>query len=351
MADLPAPQLAPTHAAALRTLAPGIALSAAVAASAVMVAPLIAPLASVPAMVIALVIGIVANPVAQRGVFVEGIAFCVRTLLRWAIALLGLRIALSDIAALGISTAAIVVVSMAVTVLTGIGLARAFGQKDAYGALAGVGTAVCGASATLATATMLPHYEGKQADVAFVIVAVNALSTVAMILYPPLCIALGLDSQSTGVMLGATIHDMAQVVGAGYPVSNAVGDNAVIVKLFRVSLLLPVVLAVGLFFSRPVTVSDAARVPFPAFALGFVALCLVNSMAPWAPGFASVYAPMKTWLLEASTWGLLIAIGALGLGTSFSAIGMMGWRHIATIAGTTVVILLPVYVGVVLVAF
>src|SRR5437667_6445953 len=129
MADLPARQLAPTHAAALRTLAPGIALSAAVAASAVMIAPLIAPLASVPAMVIALVIGIVANPVAQRGVFVEGIAFCVRTLLRWAIALLGLRIALSDIAALGISTAAIVVVSMAVTVLTGIGLARAFGQK------------------------------------------------------------------------------------------------------------------------------------------------------------------------------------------------------------------------------
>ena len=102
---------------------------------------------------------------------------------------------------------------------------------------------MCGASATLATSTVLPNYKGKEADVVFVVVAVNALSTVAMVLYPPLCTWLGFDAHTTGVMLGGTIHDVAQVVGAGYAVSEPVGNTAVIVKLFRVFLLLPVVLA------------------------------------------------------------------------------------------------------------
>jgi uncharacterized integral membrane protein (TIGR00698 family) len=320
-------------------------LSAAVAAGAMALASLMAPIVAAPAMVIALIVGIAANPLAQRGTFAPGIAFCIRTLLRWAVALLGLRIALSDIVVLGFPPGVLVVISMAVTIVAGVVLARAFGQTEYYGALAGVGTAVCGASATLATATMLPPYPGKEADVVFVIVAVNALSTAAMILYSPLCIVLGFDSSATGVMLGGTIHDMAQVVGAGYAVSDAVGNNAVIVKLFRVLLLLPIVLGIGLYFSRPVTAADATRVPFPGFAVAFVALCLVNSAVPFIPALAPAYAPVKAGLVVLSTWGLLIAIGALGLATSFSAIAMVGWRHLATVAGTTLVILILVTGG------
>ena len=140
---------------------------------------------------------------------------------------------------------------MVVTVVAGFLIARAFGQTDYYGALAGAGTAVCGASATLATSTVLPAYKGKEADVAFVVIAVNALSTVAMVLYPPLCAVLGFGAQTTGIMLGATIHDVAQVVGAGYAVSEPVGNTAVIVKLFRVLLLFPVVVAIAWWFLRP----------------------------------------------------------------------------------------------------
>jgi uncharacterized integral membrane protein (TIGR00698 family) len=350
MADLPLPHEAfnETPAAALRRLAPGMALAAAVAAGAVAVAALLAPVVAAPAMVIALGIGMLANPLAARPAFSPGIAFCVRTLLRCAIALLGLRIALSDVAALGLSTAVLVVLSMAVTVVAGLAFARALGQSEYYGALTGVGTAVCGASATLATSTMLPDYAGKQADVVFVIVAVNALSTAAMVLYPLICLTLGFDGQTVGVMLGATIHDMAQVVGAGYAVSDAVGDNAVIVKLFRVLLLLPVVLAVALYFSQAVTVADASRIPFPLFAVGFIALCLVNSAMPLIPGAAPVYAPVRTGLLALSSWGLLIAIGALGLSTSFAAIAKVGWRHLANVAGTTLVILVAVSAGLLL---
>jgi uncharacterized integral membrane protein (TIGR00698 family) len=235
-----------------------------------------------------------------------------------------------------------IVLAMALTIASGVLCARAFAQRAAYGALAGAATAVCGASAALATSIVLPGYKGKEADVAFVVVSVNALSTVAMVLYPLLCAALGFDPQRTGVMLGATIHDVAQVVGAGYAVSEPVGNTAVIVKLFRVFLLFPVVLLVGLAFARRSVASDAAKIPFPVFALVFVALCVLNSIATAMGSVAPLFVQIKAPLVEASTWGLLIAIGALGLGTSLPAIAALGWRHVATVTGTTVVILVVV---------
>jgi uncharacterized membrane protein YadS len=214
-----------------------------------------------------------------------------------------------------------------------------------YGALAGAGTAVCGASATLATATALPSYNGKEADVAFVVIAVNALSTVAMVAYPPLCVFLGFDAQTTGALLGGTIHDVAQVAGAGYSVSEEVGNTAVIVKLFRVFLLLPVAVGIGWWCARGLSGTAAAKVPVPVFALVFLALCIVNSIVPSVEGLAGLYAPLKTALVEISYWGLLLAIGALGLGTSYAAIGALGWRHVATVVATTIVILAVVTAG------
>ncbi|HEX8168107.1 MAG TPA: putative sulfate exporter family transporter [Beijerinckiaceae bacterium] len=330
-------------------LAPGIALAAAVAVAAVLAAPVVARAFPVPAMVIALLAGIALNRLATRPAFQPGLAFAVKKLLRWAVALLGLRIALGDVAALGPGAAAVVVAGMAATVLAGFWFARLFGQNEPYGALAGAATAGCGASATLATATVVPAYYGKEADIAFVVVAVNALSTAAMVLYPPLCAALGLDERTTGIMLGATIHDVAQVVGAGYAVSEPVGNTAVVVKLFRVFLLLPVVLAVGWWFTRKGVEHGEARVPVPVFALVFLALCLLNSAAPYAPALAPLYVPAKAALVEASTWGLLVAIAALGLGTSVTAVARLGWRHVATVTATTLVILVAATGGLMLV--
>jgi uncharacterized integral membrane protein (TIGR00698 family) len=295
--------------------------------------------------VIALLIGIALNPLACRSLFQPGIVFCLKTLLRWAVALLGLRIALGEIAALGLSTAILVIASMAVTLAAGFLLARAFALEQAYGALAGAGTAVCGASATLATSIVLPEYKGKETDVAFVVVAVNALSTLAMVLYPLICVWLDFDPQTTGVMLGATIHDVAQVVGAGYAVSEPTGNTAVIVKLFRVFLMLPLVLVVGWLFARRTVATAAARIPIPVFALVFVGLCVLNSIAAAFPAVTPAFARIKAPLIEASTWGLLIAISALGLGTSVTAIAALGWRHVATVIGTTLVILVVVTAG------
>jgi uncharacterized integral membrane protein (TIGR00698 family) len=328
--------------------APGVILSAIVAAIGYVTAPYVAHVAPIPNMVIALVVGIALNPIAARPAVQPGMAFCVRTVLRWAVALLGLRVGLADIAALGLGTAVLIIAAMAATVASGFILARWYGRGPGFGALVGVGTAVCGASATLACSTVVPDYKGKQPDIAFVVVAVNALATLAMLVYPPLCILLGFDPQTTGVMLGGTIHDVAQVVGAGYAVSNAVGNTAVIVKLFRVFLLLPVVLSVGWYFTRMGLKHGEARVPVPVFAIVFLVLCAVNSAMPWVPSLLPTYAPIKSALVEASTWGLLLAIGALGLGTSIKTIIALGWRHITTVLGSTAVIFVIVTGGLVL---
>jgi uncharacterized membrane protein YadS len=99
-----------------------------------------------------------------------------------------------------------------------------------------------------------------------------------------------------------------------------------------------VVLAIGWWFTRAGGAAGAARVPVPVFAFVFLALCIVNSILP-STGMAPLYSGAKYWLVEASTDGLLIAISALGLGTSLSSVTSLGWRHLVTVVGTTVVIL------------
>jgi uncharacterized membrane protein YadS len=148
--------------AEIRVSVPGLLLSCAVAIGAVAAARLTAGFAPIPAMVIALGIGIALNPLARRRAFQAGLVFCLKTVLRWAVALLGLRIALGEIVALGLTTAILVVVAMAATLAAGFLLARLFALERAYGALAGSGTAVCGASATLATSIVLPTIRAKR---------------------------------------------------------------------------------------------------------------------------------------------------------------------------------------------
>jgi uncharacterized integral membrane protein (TIGR00698 family) len=175
------------------------------------------------------------------------------------------------------------------------------------------------------------------------VVGVTALSTIAMIVYPLLTAALGLDSHSTGVFLGATIHDVAQVVGAGYSISNDAGDTATIVKLFRVALLLPAVFAISVLFrSGHAAGADRARPPLlPMFLAGFAALVVVNSTG-WVPQ------PVSAGLQEVSRWSLVIAIAALGTKTSLGDLAQVGWRPIAVLVGETLVVAVLVLAGLLL---
>jgi uncharacterized integral membrane protein (TIGR00698 family) len=326
LAEISAPARAPF--APLVPLLPGIALALALA----LAGEGVARATGWPATPVALLLGIMLHPYANRDLFRPGLVFCVKQVLRWGVARLGLRIALSDILGLGPSIAGLVVVAMILTLLLGVALSRALGRGAAYGALAGGATAVCGASAALAISTVLPPSRERDADTAYVVIAVNALSTLAMVAYPLLGAALGFDERTTGIFLGATIHDVVQVVGAGYSVSETAGNAAVLVKLFRVFLLLPVVLAVGYAFARSGREGGGARVPVPVFALVFLALVLVSAtgLLPQEGIAAGLFA---------SKWFLAVALAGLGLQTSLKMILGLGWHPMAVVTGATLAIL------------
>jgi hypothetical protein len=167
-----------------RGILPGLALSALVAVAALTAAPVIGRVAPIPAMVLALVIGIALNPLARQPMFLPGIIFCMKVLLRWAVALLGLRIALGEIAALGLATAALVVVSMALTVASGF-LFAAFGQRAPRGAGGRGHRGLC-ASATLRPRSCCRTTRARRRTSPSCGRRQRA-STVAMVLYPLLC--------------------------------------------------------------------------------------------------------------------------------------------------------------------
>jgi uncharacterized membrane protein YadS len=143
-----------------------------------------------------------------------------------------------------------------------------------------------------------------------------------MITYPLLTAALHLDHTRAGIFLGGTIHDVAQVVGAGYMISQQTGDVATYVKLLRVAMLLPVVASIAFAIARAGVGAGRARVPIPTFLFGFAALVALNSLGVLPrPAVAAAG--------EVSRWCLVVAIAALGMKTSFKALIAAGWRPVA----------------------
>ncbi|MBU6207469.1 MAG: putative sulfate exporter family transporter [Alphaproteobacteria bacterium] len=330
---------------ALTKILPGLLLAGVVAAIANYLEPQVSYYSkaafgvavAVKAPVLAIIIGIFLHQVGTKSSFAPGVTFSIKKLLRWAIALFGLKIAISDIIGLGPVVAILMFLTMVITLISGMVLGKLFGADRFFGALAGAGTAICGASAALATATVLPDYEEKDDDTAFVAVTVNLLATIAMLAYPPIAAAAHFSPRQTGVFLGAAIHDVAQVIGAGQSVSLDVLKLATVVKLFRVFLLLPVILGVGIYYCKFGNDDcGKAKVPFPWFAVMFVVFAVINTFhkALHIPDF------VVQDLVNVSQWGILIAIAALGLNTKVKAFLNVGLRDIGVVGGATLVILL-----------
>ena len=188
---------------------------------------------------------------------------------------MGVRITFGQIAALGPIALLAVLAIVALTIGAGILVARRLDYDAAFGTLAGGAVAICGASAALALATLLGERRASQAQLTLVLVGISAMSATAMVLYPLAAHALALSDLRAGFLLGASIHDVAQALGAGYSYSDAAGQIAAIVKLTRVALLAPVLAIVALFLPR----GTAGRgVGVPWFVVGFFALAGVNSL-------------------------------------------------------------------------
>lgn len=178
-----------------------------------------------PQMLFALLIGMAFNFLATHERTGTGIEFSSSTLLRIGVALLGIRLSLSDMVANGWLPVMAIAVLVAVTIAGGVVFSRLAGRSTAFGLLTGGAVAICGASAALAISAVLSSAGRDDRDTLFTVVAVTTLSTLAMIVYPVLFAALGLDDTQTGFLIGATVHDVAQVVGAGYSVSDTAGDH------------------------------------------------------------------------------------------------------------------------------
>jgi uncharacterized integral membrane protein (TIGR00698 family) len=273
------------------------------------------------AMLFALLLGMALNFLAEEGRCLPGIQLASSAVLRTGVALLGLRITIAQVQALGWGTIALVVGTVTLTILCGIVVARVFKLGSAFGTLTGGAVAICGASAALAIASILPKHPQAERDASFTVIGVTALSTLAMILYPIVVAHLGLDHHAAGIFLGGTIHDVAQVVGAGYSLSQETGDAATIVKLLRVAMLLPACLAIGLALHvRGSTAAHAAPI-LPWFAVAFAALVAITSMG-WIPREA----------IDAgstiSRWCLVTAIAAIGMKTSLKSLVDMGLKPV-----------------------
>lgn len=312
----------------IRAVLPGLFACAVVA----MAAKFLSDHYGAPVMLFALLLGIAFHFLSQDPTCEPGIGMASRTILRIGVALLGIRISLDDIITLGFAPVTVVVVGSSLTILFGLMLARLMGLRN-LGVLTGGAVAICGASAALAISAVLPRGPDSERNTIFTVIAVTTLSTVTMVLYPIATVALGFSESEAGIFLGSTIHDVAQVVGAGYSVSESSGDIATFTKLLRVALLVPLVFALTLAI-RSRSGGDDKRVPaLPAFLIGFVALVALNSAGLFSESVVSLVS-------QVSSWCLVIAIAALGMKTSFKDLAQIGPGPIALVVAETVFIAL-----------
>ncbi|MFX1672320.1 YeiH family protein [Paraburkholderia sp. A2WS-5] len=257
-----------------------------------------------------------------------GVNFSARKLLRIAVAFFGLRVSLQEIAQVGlpglVESAVIVLSTLAIGTWAGMKLMKL--DRDTA-ILTAAGSAICGAAAVLAFESTL---QSKPHKSAMAVGSVVLFGTLSMFLYPLLYRAgwLHLDTMGAGLFFGGTIHEVAQVVGAASNVSPEATHIATIVKMTRVMLLVPVLLALGVWLNRSargaaVGKQSGRKLAVPWFALGFLALVVVNSL--------HVLPDSATQTLNLlDTFALTMAMTALGIETRFSQIRQAGPRALTT---------------------
>jgi len=309
-----------------RTLFPGVLACAVVAAA----STFLSQHYGAPVMLFALILGMAMNFLSVEGACKPGIEFTSRQVLRWGVALLGLRITAAQVVALGWHPVLLVVLSVVLTIGVSMVVAKLMGFQSLFGLLSGGATAICGASAALALAAALPSHPQKERATLFTVVGVSALSTFAMIAYPMIAHALGLDERAAGIFLGATIHDVAQVVGAGYSMSKETGDIATLVKLMRVAMLLPVIVFAVMCTRAAGKGAGGPRPPLlPWFAVAFALLVAVNSTG-WIPKLLTDAGS------DCSRWFLVAAIAGIGMKTQLRDLATVGLKPVLLMLGETV---------------
>ncbi len=274
----------------------------------------LAHLLHAPAPLLAVVLGMGLGALGLGARLAAGLDIWAKPGLRLGVALMGAQITWSEFALLGgpaiLASGAVVLGGLTV----GAGVGMALGLPLAEALIAAAACSICGASAALAAAQAAPASPANQRTTALVIIGVNLLSTAAMLAYPPIAHALGFTAHQAGVFFGLSIHDVAQVAGAGSSVSPDAASAAALAKLARIVWLGPAVVLIGVLLSR--TQDGCGKTGFkgpPLFVLGFAALAALRGLGLLPEALVTVLATTSSFLLLAGVGAISAKLGPAAL--------------------------------------
>ncbi len=295
---------------------PGLLLAGTLAAAAFALRALPA-LSGMSPLLLAIALGmLVCNLVGTPRWAHPGLALCLRWPLRAGIVLLGLQLTLAQLAAIGLGGLLLLAAVVAATYLFTVAAGRALGVDRRLAALLGVGTSICGASAIVAANAVIRDRDG---GVPYALGVITACGTVTMLLLPLLGRWLELSPLAYGLWAGATVHEVAQVVAAGFAYGTEAGEFSTVAKLTRVLMLAPFVLLLAWSSAWAADGPRQARPPVPWFVFGFAAMVGVASTGLVPPALLEVAGIASRALLA-------LSLAAIGLETAFAAMLGRGWR-------------------------
>ncbi len=274
--------------------------------------------------------------------FEPGVKFALQRILRWGIILLGLRLSLQDVVATGLEALLLIGACMTLALTLAYLGGRFLRIPPRLAALIGVGTAVCGNTAIVATA---PVIEAKDEDVSIAVATITFFGTLAVLLYPIIGYFAGLSDHVFGLWVGTAVNDTSQVVAAGAAFSEVARDVATVVKLTRNTLMVPIIIVIGLVYAR----SQNRRAPgaatkfsfskvVPWFVIGFLLMTLVRTVGVALgvlpqdvnhPGQLQGAANLLIFVDEIAKFFILMALSAIGLSTDASAVRRTGIKPFA----------------------
>lgn len=270
--------------------------------------------------VFGIIIGMAVALVRKPGALLfAGIKFSAKQVLQLSIVLLGFNLQLQEVVGGGLRSLPVMLGTLVIVLVAAYVFGKLLGLDRNLRRLLGVGTAICGGSAIAALSSVI---EVSEADVAYAISAVFLFNIAAVLTFPAIGHLLQLSQQAFGLWAGTAINDTSSVVAAGFVYGHAAGAQAVIVKLTRTTLIVPIVLFYAgkrLWSAR----SSGERVDWgkivPWFILWFVAAAVLNTIG-------AVPAALHDAFSQAALFLIVVALTGVGLSADAKAIRAAGVR-------------------------
>lgn len=272
------------------------------------------PLSSIA---LAIIIGaIIGNSFDISSKYESGINFSEKTLLAFAIALMGINLDFNVLTQLGFNTIFIIIISLILTLVFTIFLARKLNFEKDFGLILGIGNGICGSAAIAATKDILKINKDKSA---IAIAIVNLLGTLGLFILPLVGYLLGFTDIQIGILLGNTLQSVGHAIAAGFGVNEVAGQSATIVKMGRILLLTPVILWLIYMMKKQNNSEVSSKIKIPFFIIAFIAFSIIATTNIF-PVF------IEETIAFISKISLLLAMSAIGIKISFKAIKQSGWQ-------------------------